>query len=72
MPVKSSSRPSAHLAGLRTRRKASREFKKSSKYETDRLGTTSDTLSNNANKNTENLDKGVEKMFKKFPPGFSK
>jgi hypothetical protein len=35
-------------------------------------GTSSDTLSNNANKNTENLDKGVEKMFKKFPPGSSK
>lgn len=31
-------------------------------------GTSSDTLSNNANKNTENLDKGVEKMFKKIPP----
>jgi hypothetical protein len=35
-------------------------------------GTSSDTLSNNANKNTENLDKGIEKMFKKFPPGSSK
>jgi hypothetical protein len=35
-------------------------------------GSSSDTLSNNANKNTENLDKGVEKMFKKFPPGSSK
>ena len=35
-------------------------------------GTSSDTLSNNSNKNTENLDKGVEKMFKKFPPGSSK
>jgi hypothetical protein len=34
-------------------------------------GTASDTLSNNANKNTKNLDKGVEKMFKKFPPGSS-
>jgi len=32
-------------------------------------GTTSDTLSNNSNKNIENLNKGVEKMFKKFPPG---
>ena len=31
----------------------------------------SDTLSNNANKNTKNLVKGVEKMFKKFPPGSS-
>jgi hypothetical protein len=32
-------------------------------------GTTSDTLSNNSNKNIENLNKGVDKMFKKFPPG---
>ncbi len=32
-------------------------------------GTTSDTLSNNSNKNIENLNKGVEKMFRKFPPG---
>src|SRR6201988_2846140 len=28
----------------------------------------SDTLSNNPNKSTENLDKGVEKMFAHFPP----
>ena len=35
-------------------------------------GTSSDTLSNNSSKNTENLDKGVKKMFKKFPPGSSK
>ncbi len=35
-------------------------------------GTSSDTLSNNSNKNIQNLDKGVEKMFKKFPPGASK
>ena len=35
-------------------------------------GTSSDTLSNNSDKNTEDLDKGVEKMFKKFPPGSSK
>src|SRR6266481_1899388 len=35
-------------------------------------GTSSDTLSNNANKNIKNLDKGVQKMFKKFPPGSSK
>jgi len=28
----------------------------------------SDTLSNNADKNTKNLDKGVNKMFKHFPP----
>jgi hypothetical protein len=28
----------------------------------------SDTLSNNANKNTKNLDKGVQKMFEHFPP----
>jgi hypothetical protein len=35
-------------------------------------GTSSDTLSNNSNKNIQNLDKGVEKMFKQFPPGPSK
>lgn len=31
-------------------------------------GSTSDTLSNNSNKNIQNLDKGVEKLFKQFPP----
>jgi hypothetical protein len=31
-------------------------------------GSSSDTLSNNADKNTKNLDKGVQKMFKHFPP----
>jgi Domain of unknown function (DUF4136) len=31
-------------------------------------GSAEDTLSNNAEKNEKNLDKGVEKMFKKFPP----
>jgi hypothetical protein len=35
-------------------------------------GASSDTLSNNSDKNIKNLDKGVEKMFKKFPPGSSK
>ena len=35
-------------------------------------GTSSDTLSNNSDKNIKNLDKVVEKMFKKFPPGSSK
>ena len=35
-------------------------------------GTSSDTLSNNSDKNIKNLDKGVEKMFKNFPPGSSK
>jgi hypothetical protein len=35
-------------------------------------GTSSDTLSNNSNKNIKNLDKGVEKMFKHFPPGSAK
>src|SRR6266852_2753342 len=34
-------------------------------------GNASDTLSNNSDKNIKNLDKGVEKMFKKFPPGSS-
>ncbi len=31
-------------------------------------GSASDTLSNNSNKNIKELDKGVAKMFKKFPP----
>ena len=31
-------------------------------------GSSSDTLSNKSEKNIDNLDKGVEKMFKKFPP----
>ena len=35
-------------------------------------GSSSDTLSNNSNKNIKNLDEGVEKMFKKFPPDSSK
>jgi Domain of unknown function (DUF4136) len=35
-------------------------------------GSASDTLSNNSNKNIKNLDEGVEKMFKQFPPGSSK
>jgi hypothetical protein len=35
-------------------------------------GTSSDTLSNNSDKNIKNLNKGVEKMFKQFPPGSSK
>jgi hypothetical protein len=35
-------------------------------------GNSSDTLSNNSNKNIQNLDKDVEKMFKKFPPDSSK
>jgi uncharacterized protein DUF4136 len=35
-------------------------------------GSASDTLSNNSNKNIENLNKGVEKMFKQFPPRSSK
>jgi hypothetical protein len=35
-------------------------------------GSSSDTLSNNSDKNIKNLDKGVEKMFKQFPPGSSK
>jgi hypothetical protein len=35
-------------------------------------GSASDTLSNNSNKNIENLNKGVDKLFKKFPPGSAK
>src|SRR6202166_461419 len=32
-------------------------------------GSESDTLSNKSEKNIKNLDKGVDKMFKNFPPG---
>lgn len=35
-------------------------------------GSASDTLSNNSEKNIKNLDKGVDKMFKHFPPDSSK
>jgi hypothetical protein len=35
-------------------------------------GNSSDALSNNSNKNIQNLDKDVAKMFKQFPPGSSK
>ena len=35
-------------------------------------GAASDTLSNNSDKNIKNLDKGVEKMFKQFPPSSAK
>jgi hypothetical protein len=35
-------------------------------------GTSSDTLSNNSDKNIKNLNRGAEKMFKHFPPGSSK
>jgi hypothetical protein len=35
-------------------------------------GISSDTLSNNSDKNIKNLDKGVQKMFKNFPPGSPK
>src|ERR1700686_431016 len=35
-------------------------------------GSSTDTLSNNSEKNIKNLDKGVEKMFKQFPPSYSK
>src|ERR1700687_346831 len=35
-------------------------------------GTSSDTLSNKSEKNNKNLDKGVEKIFKQFPPASSK
>ena len=34
-------------------------------------GSSSDTLSDKSDKNIKNLDKGVDKMFKKFPPGSS-
>jgi hypothetical protein len=32
-------------------------------------GSSSDTLSDKSDKNIKNLDKGVDKMFKHFPPG---
>lgn len=35
-------------------------------------GSSSDTLSNNSDKNIKNLDKGVGKMFQKFPPNAPK
>ena len=35
-------------------------------------GAASNTLSNNSDKNIKNLDKGVDKMFKHFPPGATK
>jgi hypothetical protein len=35
-------------------------------------GAASDTLSSNSDKNIKNLDKGVDKMFKNFPPGSAK
>jgi Domain of unknown function (DUF4136) len=35
-------------------------------------GSSSGTLSNNSDKNIKNLDKGVDKMFKHFPPAPSK
>ena len=35
-------------------------------------GSSTDTLSRNPNKNTKNLGKGVEKIFRRFPPGSPK
>src|SRR5580698_10191861 len=35
-------------------------------------GSSSDTISSNSNKNIQNLNKGVEKLLKQFPPGSSK
>jgi len=35
-------------------------------------GNSTDTLSNNSNKNIQNLDKDIAKMFKQFPPDSSK
>ncbi|HWY06290.1 MAG TPA: DUF4136 domain-containing protein [Candidatus Acidoferrales bacterium] len=35
-------------------------------------GSSSDTLSDKSDKNIKNLDKGVEKMFRQFPPGTAK
>lgn len=35
-------------------------------------GSSTDTLSDNSDKNIKNLDKGVQKLFQKFPPASSK
>jgi Domain of unknown function (DUF4136) len=35
-------------------------------------GSSSDTISSNSNKNIQNLNKGVEKLLRQFPPGSSK
>jgi hypothetical protein len=35
-------------------------------------GSSTDMVSNNSDKNIKNLDRGVEKLFKHFPPGSSK
>jgi uncharacterized protein DUF4136 len=35
-------------------------------------GSSTDMVSNNSDKNIKNLDRGVEKLFKHFPPGPSK
>jgi hypothetical protein len=35
-------------------------------------GTASDTLSDNSDKNIKNLDEGVDKLFKHFPPSATK
>jgi len=35
-------------------------------------GSSTDRLSNNSDKNIKNLDKGVDKLFKKFPPSSSR
>ena len=35
-------------------------------------GAASDTLSDNSNKNIKNLDEGVDRMFKQFPPSVTK
>src|SRR6202789_4413805 len=35
-------------------------------------GSSSDTISSNSNKNIQDLNKGVEKLLKQFPPGSSK
>jgi hypothetical protein len=35
-------------------------------------GSSTERLSNNSDKNIKNLDKGVEKLFKKFPPSSSR
>ena len=38
----------------------------------DLAGSTESVLSDKADKNEKNLDKGVAKMFKNFPPGAGK
>ena len=60
----------------RPRRKPELPYQQTDRISSNRdllwRGSASDTLSNKSEKNIDNLDKGVEKMFKKCPPEASK